>query len=92
VLDADRLEGEPGLRQARSGEWLSERRALMGRQLVVADERKPVALIMGEVSERAGVTDDTRRMVMCALRVKGVPQIAAEEALWLLAETLSEPE
>ena len=92
VLDADRLEGEPGLRQARSGDWLSERRALVGRQLVVADERKPVALIMGEVSDRAGVTEDTRRVLMCALRVKGVPQIVAEEALWLLAETLSEPE
>ena len=92
VLDADRLEGEPGLRQARSGEWLSERRALVGRQLVVADERKPVALIMGEVSDRAGVTEDTRRMLMCALGVKGVPQIVAEEALWLLAEILSEPE
>ena len=92
VLDADRLEGEPGLRQARSGEWLSERRALVGRQLVVADERKPVALIMGEVSDRAGVTEDTRRMLMCALGVKGVPQIVADEALWLLAEILSEPE
>ena len=57
VLDADRLEGEPGLRQARSGEWLSERRALAARQLVVADERKPVALIMGEISDRAGVTE-----------------------------------
>ena len=92
VLDADRLEGEPGLRQARSGDWLSERRALVGRQLVVADERKPVAVIMGEVSDRAGVTEDTRRMLMCALGVKGVPQIVAEEALWLLAEILSEPE
>jgi hypothetical protein len=31
-------------------------------------------------------------MLMCALGVKGVPQIVAEEALWLLAEILSEPE
>ena len=28
--------------------------------------------------------------VLCALRVKGVPQIAAEEALWIAAETLAQ--
>lgn len=91
VLDADKLAGELGLRLARGGEWVSERRALAARQLVVADEARPLALVMGEISDRAGVTADTRHMVMCALRVKGVPQIVAEEALWLLAETLSEP-
>ena len=91
VLDADTLAGELGLRLARAGEWVSERRALAARQLVVADEARPLALIMGEISDRAGVTADTRHMVMCAVRVKGVPQIVAEEALWLLAETLNEP-
>jgi DNA/RNA-binding domain of Phe-tRNA-synthetase-like protein len=90
VLDADKLEGELGLRLARAGEWLSERRALVARQLVVADETRPLALLMGEVSIRAAVTAETRHMLMCALRVKGVPQIVAEEALWLLAETLSD--
>lgn len=88
VLDADKLEGEIGLRLARAGEWLSEHRALSARQLVVADERRPLALVMGEVSARAGVTADTRRMLACALRVKGVPPIVAEEALWILGETL----
>jgi DNA/RNA-binding domain of Phe-tRNA-synthetase-like protein len=88
VLDADQLDGEVGLRLARPGEWLSERRALSARQLVVADATRPVALVLGEVSPRAAVTPDTRRMVMCALRVRGVPPIVAEEALWLLGETL----
>ncbi len=88
VLDADKLEGEIGLRLAREGEWLSEERAVSARQLVVADRTRPVALVMGEVSARAGVRADTRRMVACALRVKGVPPIAAEEALWILGETL----
>ena len=36
----------------------------------------------------AGVTWDTQRMILCALRVKGVPPIAVEEALWTAAETL----
>lgn len=88
VLDADKLQGEIGLRLAREGEWLSEQRAVAARQLVVADQKRPVALVMGEVSARAGVTADTRKMVACSLRVKGVPPIVAEEALWLLGETL----
>jgi DNA/RNA-binding domain of Phe-tRNA-synthetase-like protein len=88
VLDADKLEGEIGLRLARSGEWLSDRRALAARQLVVADATRPVALVLGEVSPRAGVTAATQRMVMCALRVKGVPPVVAEEALCTLGETL----
>ena len=89
VLDADKVDGEPGLRLARAGEWLSERRALFERQLVVADASRPLALVLGEVSGHAGVRAETRRMTMCALRVKGVPPIVAEEALWTLAETLS---
>ena len=88
VLDADMLDGEIGLRVTRAGEWLSDRRALAARQLVVADARRPVALVLGEVSPRVGVRAGTRRMVMCALRVKGVPPIVAEEALCTLGETL----
>lgn len=88
VLDADKLDGAIGLRLARPGEWLSDRRALAARQLVVADANRPVALVLGEVSPRAGVTAGTRRMAMCALRVRGVPPIVAEEALCTLGETL----
>lgn len=88
VLDADKVEGGLGLRLARPGEWLAELRPLSPRQLVVADDSRPVAVLMGEVSKEAGVTKTTVRMLLCALRVKGVPPIAAEEALWILAETL----
>jgi hypothetical protein len=55
---------------------------------VVADDRRPVAVVLGEVSHEAGVTPDCRRMVLCALRVKGVPPIAVEEALWTTGEVL----
>jgi DNA/RNA-binding domain of Phe-tRNA-synthetase-like protein len=88
VLDADRIEGELGLRLARSGERLSVTRPLSDRQLVVADDRRPVAVVLGEVAEHAGVRPDTERMLLCALRVKGVPPIVAEEALWILGEIL----
>jgi DNA/RNA-binding domain of Phe-tRNA-synthetase-like protein len=89
TLDADKLEGELGLRLARPGEWLSKLQPLTERQLVVADDSRPVAIVMGEVSPEAGVTGATTRMVLCALGVKGVPPIAVEEALWIAAETLS---
>lgn len=88
ALDADRVEGELGLRLARPGEELAGVRPLSARQLVVADEGRPVALVLGEVGHDAGVTPDTERMVLCALGVKGVPRISLEEALWCAAETL----
>ena len=88
ALDADKLIGEPGLRLARPGEELAGVRPLAARQLVVADEARPVAIVLGEVGHDAGVTPDTERMLLCALRVKGVPPIAVEEALWIAAETL----
>jgi DNA/RNA-binding domain of Phe-tRNA-synthetase-like protein len=88
ALDADKLVGELGLRLARSGEQLAGVRPLSDRQLVVADDLRPVAIVLGEVAHDAGVTWDTQRMTLCALRVKGVPPIAVEEALWTAAETL----
>jgi DNA/RNA-binding domain of Phe-tRNA-synthetase-like protein len=88
ALDADRVEGEVGLRLSRPGERLAGVRPLSARQIVVADDARPVAIVLGEVSHEAGVTPDTRRMVLCALRVKGVPAIAVEEALWTTAEVL----
>ena len=88
ALDAERVEGELGLRLTRPGEQLAGVRPLSARQIVVADDRRPVAVVLGEVSHEAGVTPDCRRMVLCALRVKGVPAIAVEEALWTTAEVL----
>jgi DNA/RNA-binding domain of Phe-tRNA-synthetase-like protein len=88
ALDADRVQGELGLRLARAGEDLAGVRPLSARQLVVADQERPVALVLGEVGHDAGVTPETERMVLCALGVKGVPRISLEEALWCAAETL----
>jgi DNA/RNA-binding domain of Phe-tRNA-synthetase-like protein len=88
ALDADKLLGQPGLRLARHGEELAGVQPLSARQLVVADEARPVALVLGEVGHDAGVTPGSERMLLCALRVKGVPPIAVEEALWIAAETL----
>jgi DNA/RNA-binding domain of Phe-tRNA-synthetase-like protein len=87
ALDAESVDGDLGLRLARSGETLGSR-PLSARQLVIADGQRPVAVVLGEVGEDAGVTPETERMILCALGVKGVPRISLEEALWCAAETL----
>jgi DNA/RNA-binding domain of Phe-tRNA-synthetase-like protein len=88
ALDADRVHPDLGLRLARSGETLAAGRPLSAGQIVVADPSRPVAIVLGEVAADAGVTPGTERMVLCALSVKGVPQICVEEALWIAAEVL----
>jgi DNA/RNA-binding domain of Phe-tRNA-synthetase-like protein len=88
ALDGDRVGASLGLRLAAAGELLGETRPLATGQLVVADEHRPLAVVLGAVGEDAGVTPDTRRMVLAALAVKGVPRISVEECLWCAAETL----
>lgn len=86
AFDADRVEGRPGIRRSSPGERLEGRAAeLPAGTLVVADERRPLALLFGALGAGRGVTPRTGRMLVCALQVKGVPDLAAEEALWLVA-------
>ena len=84
ALDGDLVGASIGLRLAASGERLGGGRPLATEHLVVADESRALAVVLGEVSEDAGVTPGTRRMVLAALGVKGVPRISVEE----YAETL----
>jgi DNA/RNA-binding domain of Phe-tRNA-synthetase-like protein len=88
ALDGERVGPSLGLRLAAAGERLGAARQLAAGQLVVADEDRPLAIVLGEVGEDAGVTPQTQRMVMAALAVKGVPRISVEEALLTVAETL----
>jgi DNA/RNA-binding domain of Phe-tRNA-synthetase-like protein len=84
AFDADRVDGEPGIRPADPGEALEGRPGdLPGGTLVIADERRPLALLFGSVAAGRGVTGRTRRTLLCAIQVKGVPQLAVTEALWL---------
>ncbi len=90
AFDADAVGEHLGLRLSRSGERLGGGgRPLSVRQIVVADEDRPLSVLFGEIAEERGVTRRTRRMVLAALRVKGVPAISVEEALWTAAEVLT---
>ena len=90
ALDADRVGTAVGLRLTGADERLGDSgRELSSRQIVVADEDCCLAVLSGELSEDHGVRSATRSMVLCALQVKGVPEISVEEALWTASDTLS---
>lgn len=89
AFDADKLEGELALRPTLPGEELEGRPGeLPFGTLVIADVRRPVALLFGPTASGRGVHPKTKRTVLAAIRVKGVPDIAVEEAIWLAAEIL----
>ena len=82
ALDADKLDRRAGpAAGARAASSSAGVRPLSARQLVVADERGRWRWCSARSSHDAGVTRSTERMLLCALRVKGVPPIAVEEAL-----------
>ncbi|MDQ3588407.1 MAG: B3/4 domain-containing protein [Actinomycetota bacterium] len=89
AFDADKVGDHLGLRLSRKGEPLgASGRPLSARQIVVADEDRPLSVLFGEIAGERGVTRKTRRMVLVALRVRGVPAISVEEALWTAADVL----
>jgi DNA/RNA-binding domain of Phe-tRNA-synthetase-like protein len=91
AFDADRIEGRLGIRGAAEKERLEGNpNPLPKGTLVVADEARPVGLLFGATAEGRGVHPQTSRTTLVAMRVKGVPEIAVEEALWLAANVLLE--
>ena len=89
ALDADRVSGRPGVRPSDAGEELEGRPgALPAGTLVIADEERPLALLFGATGAKRGVGPKTQRTLLLAIQVRGVPEIAVEEALWLAAGVL----
>jgi DNA/RNA-binding domain of Phe-tRNA-synthetase-like protein len=89
AFDADRLEGDLCIRDTAPGESLAGGSEEMLRgTLTIADGRHPVGLLFGATAEGYGVDQASRRIAVAAVQVKGVPQIAVEEALWMAAATL----
>lgn len=89
AFDADRIEGRIGIRPSAEGEELEGRPgALPEGTLVITDELRPVALLFGATAADRGVSKKSERMLLVAVGVLGVPEIALEEALWLAAEAI----
>jgi DNA/RNA-binding domain of Phe-tRNA-synthetase-like protein len=89
AFDADRIAGPLCIRDSAPGEALpGSPGELASGTLAIADEERPVALLFGACGEGYEVEQRTRRLALVAVQVKGVPQIAVEEALWMAASTL----
>jgi DNA/RNA-binding domain of Phe-tRNA-synthetase-like protein len=89
AFDADRLRGALCIRDSAPGESLPGAPGeLASGTLTIADEERPVALLFGPTGEGYAVEQGTRRLALASVQVKGVPQIAVEEALWMAAATL----
>jgi DNA/RNA-binding domain of Phe-tRNA-synthetase-like protein len=90
IFDAERVEGEVGLRPAAAGELLGggEGGPLRAGEIVYADTRQPIARLDGEVATRCAPTAGTDEMTVVALAAPSVAQMVLDEALWTASELL----
>jgi DNA/RNA-binding domain of Phe-tRNA-synthetase-like protein len=90
AFDADRVEGGLGLRVSREAELMGQAgRPLASGQIVIADRERPLAVLFSDLDPDRGVTPKTKRMLLSAVQVEGVPDISVEEALWTVAEIVT---
>jgi len=91
AFDSRAVDGELGLRLSKTGELLGgDGRSLAGSQIVIADKSRALAVLFGDIAESTLPTRDTERVLLVAIRVKGVPALSVEEALWSGAELLQD--
>ncbi len=89
AFDADRAEGRLGLRLSAEGEGFEGRVSpLPEGTIVVADEKRPLGILFDKTAEGRGVKRGTSRVLLVAIGVRGVPDIAMEEALWVAGSAL----
>jgi DNA/RNA-binding domain of Phe-tRNA-synthetase-like protein len=89
AFDADAVSGRLGLRLSDEGESFEGRvTPLPPGTIVIADERQALSVLFGRTAEGQGVRRGTRRVLVAAIGVKGVPDIALEEALWVAGSAL----
>jgi hypothetical protein len=84
ALDADTLEGTPGIRVSRGGE-LGEQDE--GGQLVIAAGEAVWPLFAAPKTLHCP-SNGSRRLLLYALQVSGVPWLAVEETLWICRSAL----
>lgn len=89
AFDADRIAGRLGLRTATEDERFAGRTTpLATGTIVIADEEHSVAILFRAIAGGVEVGRGTTRTTLAAIRVKGVPDVAIEEALWLAASAM----
>lgn len=93
ALDAAACEGALGIRAALAGERLgdgSQGPVLPAGRLLVADGRRALSVLFGDVAAGAAAGPPARRLVLYSVGVAGVPELNVEEALWECLEVLAE--
>jgi DNA/RNA-binding domain of Phe-tRNA-synthetase-like protein len=89
AFDADRIDSRLCIRDSAPGESLPGRSGELAQgTLTIADESRPIGLLFGATADGYGIEPSSRRIAIVAVQVKGVPQIAVEEALWMAAATV----
>jgi len=90
AFDADRITLPLHLRLAEPDELMgSAGRPLSSGQIVIADAKRPIAVLFADLDPERGVTPSTQRMTVAAVQVEGVPDISVEEALWTVEEIVT---
>jgi DNA/RNA-binding domain of Phe-tRNA-synthetase-like protein len=86
------LAGGVTLRAARAGETLPTgdyAHDVPAGRLVLADDRGPVAVLFGRISDRHAAGRERAPVRLVAVQVPGVPRAHVDEALWLSASGLT---
>jgi hypothetical protein len=94
AVDAARVAGPLEVRPARPGEQLGEgpyAHDLPRGRLVVADEDRPLGVLFGDLAPDVLPGPGTTAMRLFSVVAPGVPQLHAEEALWLAYEGVDGP-
>jgi DNA/RNA-binding domain of Phe-tRNA-synthetase-like protein len=89
AFDAEAVDGRIGLRLSSEGERFEGRVSpLPEGTIVIADEQRPLGVLFDRTAEGRGVAKRTRKILLTAIGVRGVPDIALEEGLWVAASAL----
>jgi len=90
AFDADRISGRLGLRLSAPSERIEGRTSSLPEgTIVIADEERALEVLFGATAKGRGVSSKTERTAVAAIQVRGVPDIALEEALWLAASAIN---
>jgi DNA/RNA-binding domain of Phe-tRNA-synthetase-like protein len=93
ALDADSVDGPLGIRPSREGELLGEdpnEPALPAGRLVIADGSAALGILFGPLAPQYRAASATRRLMLFAVQVAGVPRLFVEEALWTCRTALEQ--
>ncbi len=90
VFDTTKLRGELCIRDSAPGEALPGKPAKLAQgTLTIADGRAPQALLFGGPTADQELDPDAGQIAIVAVQVKGVPQAAVDEALWIAGAAIA---